>query len=466
MRSISRAALIGVVALLLPAGAAEADTFTVNKLGDLEPGACTNGHCTLREAVLEANNDSVGADKVLLPNRKRRYELQITGGDEDGGLEGDLDVTNDALVIAHKGKGLATIDANGLDRAIHAFERVSLKRIKVTGGDPRVWVEDDGGAIFAGGGLALKRSRVLGNQGNDGGAVWLDAGNLTVSRSVLANNRSLDDGGAITARGEGARISISRSRLSGNRADGNPTALGGALDLSADGLTVSITRSTIADNSTASLGGGINADNPGSLRIKDSTISGNRALDGGGLALSGDSSPNTITNSTIYGNRALDFGGGVYVVDAAQLGLNAVTIVRNHGSADDTGVHAPGGGIFRNTAGTVSVRNTIIALNKIGTEPIRDDCGGEVGEPFDSLGNNLLSATSSVCTGSTSPANRFRTNPELGKLKRNGGPTKTVALKKGSPAIGKARKPSAPNRDQRRRKRDSDPDIGAFERGA
>ena len=49
---------------------------------------------------------------------------------------------------------------------------------------------------------------------------------------------------------------------------------------------------------------------------------------------------------------------------------------------------------------------------------------------------------------------------------KNGGPTKTIALKKGSAAIGHAHKPSAPNRDQRGRKRDNNPDTGAFERGA
>ena len=57
-----------------------------------------------------------------------------------------------------------------------------------------------------------------------------------------------------------------------------------------------------------------------------------------------------------------------------------------------------------------------------------------------------------------------RRNPKLGKLARNGGPTKTVALKKGSPAIGEAKRSTAPGKDQRGRKRDRRPDVGAFER--
>ena len=52
---------------------------------------------------------------------------------------------------------------------------------------------------------------------------------------------------------------------------------------------------------------------------------------------------------------------------------------------------------------------------------------------------------------------------KLGKLATNGGPTKTVALKKGSRAINHAG-PDAPELDQRGVKRGKKPDIGAYER--
>jgi hypothetical protein len=54
-------------------------------------------------------------------------------------------------------------------------------------------------------------------------------------------------------------------------------------------------------------------------------------------------------------------------------------------------------------------------------------------------------------------------NPRIGTLTDNGGPTKTIALKNESPALGHAG-PGSPKRDQRGVKRDSKPDIGAFER--
>ena len=78
-----------------------------------------------------------------------------------------------------------------------------------------------------------------------------------------------------------------------------------------------------------------------------------------------------------------------------------------------------------------------------------------------SAGHNLFSSLS-LCEFHRR-SDLVRSKPHLGKLTRNGGPTETVALKRGSPAIGKAKR-SAPGRDQRGRKRDRKPDIGAFER--
>ena len=54
-------------------------------------------------------------------------------------------------------------------------------------------------------------------------------------------------------------------------------------------------------------------------------------------------------------------------------------------------------------------------------------------------------------------------DPRLGPLRNNGGPTLTIALLAGSPAIGAAGPGKAPARDQRGVNR-TDPDLGAYER--
>jgi CSLREA domain-containing protein len=508
-----RNALIpAAVAALLLCASADARIFEVTRTGDPVPGSCTPSDCSLREAV-QAANARAGADTIVLPNRRRDYKLTIPGDTADDASDGDLDVANDPLAIIHQGRGQATIRGIELgDRLFDVFDTSPLRivKLRLTGGAVP-FPNGDGGAIRSAAPVAIRKSAISGNStGEAGGAIDTNAA-LTILRSVVADNESDGQGGAFNVRDDaplrivrsvvrgnetdstggairnaGGEVTILRSRFIGNSASGQGGALrnagdgpvlidrskfngnttgayGGALELN-EGETV-IRRTTISGNRADQDGAGIEAGPDGVIRIIASTVSRNRAgEDGGGMHL--DGSTVTVWNSTFSGNRAVDFGGGIVVVDAADLALNAVSIVRNHGSTDDTGVHAPGGGIFRNTTGTVSVRNTIIALNLIGTERIRDDCAGEVGEPFDSLGNNLISASSSICNGFDEPGDRFRAQPKLGKLKRNGGPTKTVALKQGSPAIGKAHKPSAPNRDQRGRKRDANPDIGAFERGA
>ena len=83
---------------------------------------------------------------------------------------------------------------------------------------------------------------------------------------------------------------------------------------------------------------------------------------------------------------------------------------------------------------------------------------------FTSKGHNLVTVISAGCVGFTGPGDFSVADPKIGQLANNGGPTKTIALRKGSPAIGKAGKATAEKFDQRGVKRDDHPDIGAFER--
>src|SRR5688572_22747128 len=120
MRTTSRfAALILTAAgALVVASPAAGDTFRVTRTNDPNPGNCLQNDCSLREAVLAAN-DASGPDKVVLPNRRRPYRLTIANAiptGEDAGAEGDLDVTGDPLILRHKGRGRATIDQRALDR--------------------------------------------------------------------------------------------------------------------------------------------------------------------------------------------------------------------------------------------------------------------------------------------------------------------------------------------------------------
>jgi hypothetical protein len=190
--------------------------------------------------------------------------------------------------------------------------------------------------------------------------------------------------------------------------------------------------------------------------ISDSTFSGNRAQENGG-AISSFSNPAEIVNSTFSGNRANGFGGAIW--NSGDVAVNSVTIARNVSDADDD-TSGSGGGIYNSGGSGVEIVNSILALNdQLGGDA--DDCAGT----FNSSGGNLR--TDGVdCGGFTSPGDAIRANPKLATLARNGGPTRTIALRRGSPAIGRAVEILAPDRDQRGRDRDNNPDSGAYERGA
>ncbi|MFN8160873.1 MAG: right-handed parallel beta-helix repeat-containing protein [Solirubrobacterales bacterium] len=297
---------------------------------------------------------------------------------------------------------------------------------------------------FPPGGLTGTQVKITGS-GRDGlgdfGSKGLVLRDSLVAGSGYAGIYSSDDGGmrldAVTVRGS------DRSGVS-FFGDGKGTVSG----------------STIAGNGSAiSDGGGIYAGGK-QLTVRDSTITANTVKGtGGGIYAA---APLTLVNDTIAGNRAGLDGGGV-AANAGKVRMNAVTVARNVADADSSGT-GTGGGIFigASPATTFRVENSLIALNSVNfAGALGPDCT-TLGNPFDSRGHNLLTHKPG-CTGFNGPVDLVRANPKIGQLAGNGGPTKTIALKAGSPAIGRAAS-SAPSRDQRGHRRDRDPDIGAFER--
>jgi CSLREA domain-containing protein len=447
-------ALAAMAAVLAPQ-VAFAKTYTVTRTNDPAPGACQANNCSLREAVLAANAHA-GSDKVVLPNHRHAYELTIPGTGEDGAMDGDLDVTNNPLRVVHPGKGRATVRGNGIDERIFDVftgAPTTFDRLVVTGGNnPSPMFE--GGGIRSDADVVVLSSRIVGNTSVEhGGGIGLQSGaGLRLIRSTVANNHTTSgDGGGID--GDTGAVVIKRSRIVGNGPSGN----GGAMYFFSSEPSL-ISKSTIAGNQAPGQGGAIyQAQGPTdpALRIVGSTLSGNHA-DAGGGAIFISNGRLSLTNSTFAGNRTTDLGGAIWNA-GGQVTANAITVARN--------VAGPaGGGLFYGSgAPGFDVRNSLIALNRLG-DGTRNDCAGD--EAFDSFGHNLLSTLgpTGACQGFDQPGDLVRSQPRIGPLANNGGPTKTVALKKHSPAIGKASRHTAPGRDQRGKKRDRRPDIGAFER--
>jgi hypothetical protein len=150
-------------------------------------------------------------------------------------------------------------------------------------------------------------------------------------------------------------------------------------------------------------------------------------------AIYADSGSVTITNSTITANTASQ-GGGVY------RGVATLQVVHSTISGNvTTGGNGSGPGIFGNIA---YLQNTIVAGN---TGSNKDIDGVITTGAFNLIGGD----------------------PKLGPLQDNGGPTPTMALLPGSPAIDAGDNTNAPEWDQRGpgfpRIVNGTLDIGAFE---
>jgi hypothetical protein len=442
-------------ALLAFSAPAFAEKFTVTKQGDPTPGACKKKDCSLREAV-DASNNNPGKDEIVLPSRKRAYKLSIASTGEDLNANGDLDIFDD-VSITHKSKGRATIDAKRVDRIFDVFTPASFSHLTLKGGKPkpdgppirpqrRQAIPTGGGAIRSTADITLRRDLLTANKaaGQEGAAIATykqTAGTSPVLKlftTTVSRNTGLS---AVYARDDGLGL-VGTSRITDNNATG--MRAGGAFIIG---------NSTISNNKSSSIGGGLYLEAGAALQA--STISGNSAGSGGGIFL-GDGLLN-VEDSTITGNRAKEEGGGIAIA-FGDLSLNGTTLVDNTGGTDTTPNSVWTGGIGTGWATSVEVENSILSGNRQAGGP-ETDCTPAI----TSLGHNFVHKNGN-CTAFTMLSDLAGKDPKLGKLRANGGPTKTLAVEKHSPVIGKASKTTAPERDQRGHKRDKHPDIGAFER--
>ena len=258
----------------------------------------------------------------------------------------------------------------------------------------------------------------------DGGyittVVTISNADVVLSRVTIQHGSSGYGGGIVNY----GILTIKASTISGNRA---PAVYGGT-------------------------GGGI--DNRGTLTIQTTTLSGNveegRVGNGGGGGGIYNSGKVTINNSTISGNSAGGTGGGIY---------NRGTLTIHNSTL--SGNKAPGGGGIENYSGTATLQNSIVA-----NSPAGGNCGGTL----TSKGYNLSS--DSTCNFNKS-GDLNNTDPMLGPLQNNGGPTQTMALPSGSPAIDAGNpngctdgKGNLLKTDQRGKPRPDKEDSGGCDMGA
>jgi CSLREA domain-containing protein len=390
-----------------------AEELTVDSTADATDTSPGDGVCFTAagactlRAAIQEANASDGDDMIALPAGTITFAL--AGAGDGSAATGDLDVTSN-LTIAGEGPSLTRIDAAMLDRAfdIHAGAVVEIRSLAVVNGEAGPL---DGGAIANGGTLVLDNVLLDNNHADDGGAV-VNAGLLTIVDSTLVNNRASDVGGAINNQ---QALTIRNTAIDGNSA---PFGGGGVNNLE----DLSMSEASLIDNRSTS-GNGAGLSSFGEAVLTNVTASGNSTnLNGGGIATAGAL---TLVNATLANNSAGIDGAAVYLDEAAAAFRNVI-VAGNHGV----------------------------------------NCGGSGG--FITNGHNLEDADTCAFGNVGDLVN---TDPLIGPVAANGGPTSTHALTAGSPAIDGGDSIGCPPIDQRgvTRPQDGDGegeascDIGAFE---
>jgi len=219
-----------------------------------------------------------------------------------------------------------------------------------------------------------------------------------------------------------AKVTISGVTLTGgNGTDPNSSGFGGAIRV--EGGELKLDSVHVTGNSATADGGGVYFGS-GTHLVVNSTFSGNTS----GQICGGLSGNNvTIINSTISDNTAGASGGGLCIRGNSTLRNVTVT---NNTAGDNIGG-------LRHDSGTLDLGNTIVAGN---AAPRFPEISSTAADTFTSTGGNLIGDSPGDSANTERPITYhpidiLDTNPILGILRDNGGPTPTHALLLGSPAI-------------------------------
>lgn len=227
---------------------------------DINPGdgicADSNGDCSLRAAIMEAN---AAPDRNSIQVPAGTYTLTLPVVDDEGG--GDLNIESDMNIVG-AGPELTVIDGNGTDRVMHmgSFQSILfVSNLTVTNG----FFNGFGGAgIFSvDNDLTLTNCVVRGNNvssSDANGAGVFAGGELTMINCTVYSNTITTSGGSGFGAGVlcyfGGTSTLTNCTISDNVAAGTG-AVGGGLAIESN--TVTVTNCTITNNSAASGGGGI-----------------------------------------------------------------------------------------------------------------------------------------------------------------------------------------------------------------
>lgn len=273
----------------------------------------------------------------------------------------------------------------------------------------------------------------------DGGGIYNNGANaaLTIINSTVNNNRvgqdthpSRGNGGGIWSSGT---ATIMDTTLEQNRAGWGGGISNSGICILTGGRVNNNTSNGWSGSTFFGSGGGIYNHDAGTLTVTNATLSGNSAPIGG--ALSGNAI--VINNCTISSNQVISDGAGIS-------GSATVTNTTISGNSAGFGAGISGGGIIDHTtianntaSGGVGVSIVAITSLEIGNTVLKT---GSAGSNIHSGGGKITSHGFNISNDNgggylIGPGDQTNTDPMLGPLQDNGGPTFTHALLPNSSAI-------------------------------
>ena len=457
---------------------ASGNTITVNSTSDVANG--TDGLCTLREAIIAANNNAASG-----PTTGECVAGSSSGSDtiDLSGLSGTITLTDVLPTISSdvtiNGPGSSSLTVfrdsanfDGFD--IDSSATVTISGLTVQGGAPATYtgisnsgtlnltscsVNGFGRGVMNNGYLSLTISGCVISGNTNGGGILNWDGATNVTNTVVSGNSNGFRAGGID--NEFGTLNVANTTISGSSGGGgvfnggtatflNSTVINNVNGGFGNNGTLSMTGGLITGNSYGGLdssgpavingvtisnnsnnsggfggGGGLNIDSyPGTVVVMNCVVTNNSTTaNGGGISNGGRA---ILINTTISGNTSYGAGGGLYAVTGGLADLMAINLTITGNRSYN------GGGVFRDS-GPVRFKNSLIAGNfqLNGTTP------SDVGGTLDPLSSYNLIGTG----GSGGLSNGFNNNqvavadPRLGPLANNGGPTFTHALLSDSPAL-------------------------------
>jgi hypothetical protein len=442
-------------------------TLTVNSLADTANP--NDPFLSLREAIAIVNSPTLPtdlSDQILgqISGTLHEAGTDTIRFDQDavraaitlGGRQLELTLPSDtATITIDGGETGVTLDGNNASRVLRVDRgaEATLEHLTVTHG-----VSTAGGGIFNDGTVTMSDCTLVHNISDEGGGID-NFGTMTVSSSTLDSNTSGDLGAGIFNRGT---LTLSDSTLSSNA---NANLGGGILNVG----TLTVSRSIFTFNS-AGIGGGIA--NGATLTVTDSVFESNTGVRGG--ALENHFGIATVSGSSFHANSAIgSIGSGGAIANLATLTVSNCTMTGNAARHEGGGIFndgtmtvsdctvtgsAAGGGLFVGS-GDVVVQNSIVAQN------VDNDVSG----PLDTSSSSYNLIGTGGSGGLVDGVNHNLVgvaDPRLAPLGDYGGPTQTISLLPGSPALNSGDPAQLGTPDQRGVVRTGGVNIGAFQASA